>query len=931
MFSENSLNQAMSVYTFISGMLIKNNFNVMNLPAYVNFYNVQDVDGTTNTNATEGSLQFADRMWGTYLDVDYRNSSPKMVCFYAGKPSQYLDLPKGNFRFRDDAFEMRRASENPLLENQQGKKDWAVSNKCVGFTVDLGIRNQNVFYSFSVSQENGVATSESINTQLNMVDQATGRNTATQNVSLYNLYKNRSYKCNVVCLGNALLQPTMYFNLRHVPMFNGPYMIMDVQHSIQQGNFQTSFTGVRQGIYDLPAIDSFLQSINQNLLTKLEAALKIKQNDFTVVGTTNEVKTNQVVQKADNTLDTTNSCVSNLNPVYAAAKFQSVNGTSTSPTPIEFGNALKRLIPNSPILQTIIYCISYVRTFQTASNQKAGSFNGWNNNLGTISLTEDWYASSADFLQSYCCVNVKTNTASSSSQPMAQFASLDKYINFMYSRLYKNEDRILQMGMAKYYVCYWPKNNVDPAYYDSHIADYALVKETLYKALDSAVEAGITTVDKSKELKGEIKKTEDKGKSPGTTPTPPVVTPLPGNACPPAVITTFSPTVGVVDTIVQINGLNFEKTKEIKIGNTVVPIKNVTILNPQTIRFTVPTVGTGLVKVSNKITITTDDNSTTTSTGNFTYDPAVSASQTSSPGGYNDVTNTNTTSTVPSVNTNPQPATLIPKYEIVPNSDVTTKLTVNVNSSVGAWNMDNLVKMTVSTFDVKTTNNRVIETTSGTFETTISNYVVNNIFTITNENIKNILFDNPIPPFDTNKIKPGQVVRIQFVIKANAVDKIKNPQATEQSFNFNYNKPVTGSSLIGLSPAELLSKVLETQPGSLVKVGESNNVDLPNYSGPSYYNIKKPAGGYITYRFDCPNLISVKAPTVVAIQSLVDATIIITNTPNTKYTNVIEVKNLGTFQIEVRYKSDDLKWTNPNTNQVELVEGSATSVIPFTL
>ena len=71
-----------------------------------------------------------------------------------------MNLPKQNSRFRDDAFEMRRASDNPLIEDQQGKKDWALSNKCVGFNVDVGTRNQNIFYSFTVSQDNGVATSE---------------------------------------------------------------------------------------------------------------------------------------------------------------------------------------------------------------------------------------------------------------------------------------------------------------------------------------------------------------------------------------------------------------------------------------------------------------------------------------------------------------------------------------------------------------------------------------------------------------------------------------------------------------------------------------------------------------------------------------------------------------------------------------------------
>jgi hypothetical protein len=279
----------------------------MPLPAYVNFYNVQDVDGVSSPKP-EGSLQFANSLWGTFLDVDYRNSGPKMICFYTGKPSQYLNLPKQNSRFRDDAFEMRRASDNPLIEDQQGKKDWALSNKCVGFNVDVGTRNQNIFYSFTVSQDNGVATSESINTQLNMVDQASGRAVATQNNSLFNLYKQRSYKCSVVSLGNALLQPTMYFNLRHVPMFNGPYMITDVSHSIQPGTFQTTFNGVRQGVYDLPAIDSFLQSINQNLITRLEEILKINKDQVTVSGTTNNIKSDSVVQKADNTLDTTNSC-----------------------------------------------------------------------------------------------------------------------------------------------------------------------------------------------------------------------------------------------------------------------------------------------------------------------------------------------------------------------------------------------------------------------------------------------------------------------------------------------------------------------------------------------------------------------------------------------------------------------------------------------
>ena len=31
------------------------------------------------------------------------------------------------------------------IENQVNKKDWALSNRYVGFNVDIGIRNQNIF------------------------------------------------------------------------------------------------------------------------------------------------------------------------------------------------------------------------------------------------------------------------------------------------------------------------------------------------------------------------------------------------------------------------------------------------------------------------------------------------------------------------------------------------------------------------------------------------------------------------------------------------------------------------------------------------------------------------------------------------------------------------------------------------------------------
>ena len=578
-FNEKSLNTAMSVFTFISSILIKNNFTVMNLPSYVNFYNIQNIDGTT-TPKPEGSLEFANKMWGTYLNVDYRDSSPKMVCFFVGKPSTYLDLPKSNFRYRDDGFDLRRASENPLIENQSGKKDWALSNKCVGFNVDIGTRNQNVFNSFSVDQNSGTATSESLNTLLNMVDQANGRNTATQNNSLYNFYKLRSYNCTISCLGNALIQPTMYFNLRHVPMFNGPYLILNVDHSIQPGSFTTTFSGVRQSIFDLPSIDNFLQQVNQNLLTRLTDLLKIKTDPIPIPITTNNVKSTLVIQQAEGTKAPQNSCSTKLAEFYQQQRYDraytSKDAIQTKLTPKQLSDAIKAKFPSNPALRVIIYLISYLRTFKKSGSLGDGEFIAFDNNFSNISL-DNQYNDNSYFLRTYSCVNLKANTP----YAIANFESLDKYLDFMGSRLTPNVDRIINnIGLRKYYVCHWPINNtISESYYDENKNEFETIKQTFLSGLKSVKEVNLVTDEEINSWSSIV--TSEKIVTNGPIITENII-------CPPPTINSFYPISGGTGTIVQINGANLLTTNEIKLNDILVDFNTVTIFNDNTLRFSVP-------------------------------------------------------------------------------------------------------------------------------------------------------------------------------------------------------------------------------------------------------------------------------------------------------------------------------------------------------
>jgi|694.fasta_scaffold31207_3 hypothetical protein len=897
MFNTKSLNQAMSVFTFISGILIKNNFTVMPLPSYVNFYNIQDVDGTS-TPRPEGSLQFANNLWGTFLDVDYRNSGPKLVCFYVGKPSQYLNLPKGNFRFRDDAFDMRRASENPLIEDQQGKKDWAVSNKCVGFNVDIGIRNQNIFYSFTVSQDNGVATSESINTQLDMVDQANGRQVATQNNSLYNLYKNRSYKSTVTSLGNALIQPTMYFNLRHVPMFNGPYMITDVNHTIQPGTFQTTFDGIRQGIYDLPAIDSFLQSINQSLITKLEELLKINKEQDPVSATTDNIKSTEVVQQADNTLDTTNSCTAKItDPVYVNGGYVSVNGELTKRTPQDFADALKRLLPNNPILQTIIYCISYIRTFKSNSNTEVGSFNGWNHNFATISLETNLAGQVSQIKKTYSCVNIKTTPSSSSSKPIAHFDSLDTYINFMSGRLSERVPLVLDLGLSKYYVCYWPTTNVSEQYYDSNINEFKQTTDTFYKALASSVKAGLTSIDLSIELKEIIKNNDKKGSTPGVTPTPTPIPPNIGQTCPPPVLSTFSPSAGYTGTIVQVNGRNFESVKSIRVINKDVELKDITVFNPQTLRFILPSIQLpeGQSVATGRISVTTEYG-TFESLVDFTFNPALENETTSSAGGN---ANTKITQVVPVAEQNKIGANPNPQNTGINPLETTTRtkspiggdeeVIVKVDPNAGGWKIDDQPVMSYKVYTVGLNANNTItrDSIKSAEDVVIEGFVSEDkqTFTCTKQNLIESEFEGILNLYKDSNVQ----IEVSITLLVIPDDAIKNPKDVTQPVPFKIN----------VLPSEKKGK------GKLTLVSNTNFGELPNLNGDSYYNIIKPNGGYYTYQFTPITNITKEKVEVYIVPEFEKMNITITNGPNTKYTNLIQLSALGTFQLGVRYKQNN--------------------------
>jgi len=279
---EDPKNDKADLYSVI-GMLIQGTgFDMRALPAYVNFY------GTNFTNKSKitSSKQVAKNIFGTYLDVDYQESSPKIILQYTGPTSKHLELSDINkkYKFKNDSGNLFNGQGGPLtitIPDVFATGDLAKSNKVVAFEVSIGDQNQGIFKGVKLDQTSIRNTTESYSVYENMGRSESGAGTYNVDIGLFDIYRQASYSCEVSCMGNVMIQPTMFFYLKNIPMFRGSYWITEVTHSIRGNSISTSFKGSRIPYASLPdPKDSFFSSyrVYFDKITN-KAIAKVKQSD----------------------------------------------------------------------------------------------------------------------------------------------------------------------------------------------------------------------------------------------------------------------------------------------------------------------------------------------------------------------------------------------------------------------------------------------------------------------------------------------------------------------------------------------------------------------------------------------------------------------------------------------------------------------------
>lgn len=122
------------------------------------------------------------------------------------------------------------------------------------FGVAFSRQNNHIFKNVNLNMTTPLVTSASINTLTNIAMKAANNEhrVAFMGQDLYPVFSNYSYICEVEMMGDAQIQPLMYFQLMNIPMWSGVYMIFNVTHSITPGNMVTKFKGMKLSRNPLP-------------------------------------------------------------------------------------------------------------------------------------------------------------------------------------------------------------------------------------------------------------------------------------------------------------------------------------------------------------------------------------------------------------------------------------------------------------------------------------------------------------------------------------------------------------------------------------------------------------------------------------------------------------------------------------------------------
>jgi hypothetical protein len=244
-FLEDAKNPEMNVFSSISRLLSQNQYMFFPLHSFMEYNKGNVLDNWENNF----------KILHKYSEKNL--SKPSFVCMYIGSYSSRLNTG-GSGHYASDGFS--------IMDSQNLPSDFSDEKRgnVFAFNVKVGSQSQMIFSNFTANTTEFKNTDVSLKIQDDIINKQTESNRVGKAQNLLNIYQQRSYTMGVtIPFGNMCIQPTQYFEITGIPIWNGVYMIHEVSHTITAGvnKLVTQFKGYKLGKYTFPVVTDYLMSI----------------------------------------------------------------------------------------------------------------------------------------------------------------------------------------------------------------------------------------------------------------------------------------------------------------------------------------------------------------------------------------------------------------------------------------------------------------------------------------------------------------------------------------------------------------------------------------------------------------------------------------------------------------------------------------------
>ena len=245
-----------SLFAFIGDIAAEHRCLFVGLPDFV------DLGLGVNGKFSEKAVKNLENMFRPvpFNQMEIPQLNNNFVVIYTYPPAKQLP---DSAMYRCDGFDIYSQQDDkvPSVFKTNGTEEQIseIGYNIPAFGVCFAKQNNHLFKDFNISMDNPMETEQSINTLCHVSKLAKGHygKVCFYGQDVYNIFSNYSYQIEVEMMGNAQIQPLMYFQLLNIPMWRGAYMIFNVSHTMTPGNMVTKFKGMKMSKNPVPILSKY--------------------------------------------------------------------------------------------------------------------------------------------------------------------------------------------------------------------------------------------------------------------------------------------------------------------------------------------------------------------------------------------------------------------------------------------------------------------------------------------------------------------------------------------------------------------------------------------------------------------------------------------------------------------------------------------------